>query len=253
MMHNDSSYIESLKFVIVGTGRCGTVYLAKLLSALELPCTHEGIFSYEGLDTALLKLNNKSKIQNSEISLRSGDWLKNFDSVQGDASYLAAPFLNHPALSNTKIIHIIRHPLKVISSLVDDFGYFTDTSLPINPDPWQEFIYSHIPVLKSPMEPLDRAALYWIEWNKMIGKFSHEERYLLHRIEDDVLPILKFLGLSQEETVKIESRHKNSQRRKSGLRDLNEISIPDIRESLLKMMTQYGYSPEVHQPTKLFL
>ena len=37
-----------LKYLVTGTGRSGTVYMARLLTSLGIPCSHEMIFDYRG-------------------------------------------------------------------------------------------------------------------------------------------------------------------------------------------------------------
>jgi hypothetical protein len=68
--------VERLRFLIVGTGCSGTVYAAKLLSSAGIPCSHEAIFTPEGIEAARLRLHGRKRIVNSEISTRAGEWLK---------------------------------------------------------------------------------------------------------------------------------------------------------------------------------
>src|SRR6516165_7960197 len=44
---------HKLQYLVVGTGRSGTVYLARLLTSIKIPCGHERVFNGEDIDAAL--------------------------------------------------------------------------------------------------------------------------------------------------------------------------------------------------------
>lgn len=195
--------VEKLKYLVVGTGRCGTVYLAKLLSSLGIPCTHEGIFRHDGLEKARERLSG-TDIEVSEISKlasvtdeKSGvAWfLPGSDFIQAESSYMAAPFLNDSCLDNVAIIHVIRHPMKVINSFVAGLGYFADWCLSTEHyAEYHKFIYTHVPAVLRGSGPLARAALYWAEWNLMIERLAANKKYFLYRIERPESHLLRWLG-----------------------------------------------------------
>ena len=81
-----------LRYVIVGTGHSGTGYVAQLLTRAGVPCGHEQIF-----------------------------WANGFvnDAVAGlaaDSSWAATYHLSHPIVRAARLVHAIRHPLRVLES-----------------------------------------------------------------------------------------------------------------------------------------
>ena len=137
-------------------------------------------------------LGNENVV-NSDIS--RGNNLSEYESdIVADSSYMAAPFLEK--FPDTKVIHIVRNPMMVVKSFLG-FGYFTQP-FPANPInngdhiKYEEFMYSHLPELTEEMPQIDRACLYWANWNELIeGSGRVEYR---HRIEDSVDGLSNFLG-----------------------------------------------------------
>lgn len=76
-----------MKFVIAGTGRNGSTYIAEVLSAAGVPCGHEAVFSPLGV--------------------------REPDGLLGDSSWAATPHLESTDLT---VYHQVRHPLKVLAS-----------------------------------------------------------------------------------------------------------------------------------------
>jgi hypothetical protein len=88
--------------LIIGTGRTGTGFIAKLLILNHIPCGHEKVFG----------LPHDREIYLEDLRQTQ---------LQGDSSWLAVPFLHEikEVEPNLQLIHITRHPLKVIKSLCD--------------------------------------------------------------------------------------------------------------------------------------
>src|SRR4051812_29049625 len=103
---------KKLLFVIVGTGRCGTVYFAQLLNAIGIPCSHERVFTNKGLAHAKSVMGQGG--DNSEVAKYSG--LKPTKNIIAESSYMATPYLDHFILKDATIIHAVRNPLDVILS-----------------------------------------------------------------------------------------------------------------------------------------
>ena len=90
------------RFVVTGSGRSGTGYIAAVLSAAGIPCGHEGWFNPQR-DRA--------------------------DGLVGDSSWCAVPELaGYPGL----VWHQVRHPLAVIASLAKAplWGPYADLAAP---------------------------------------------------------------------------------------------------------------------------
>ena len=81
-----------LKFLVVGTLRCGMAYTAQVLNRMGIACGHRWVYTPDRVR------------RYPEIA------------IVGDASPLAAPFAKE---FNGLVLHQVRHPLEVIGSLVD--------------------------------------------------------------------------------------------------------------------------------------
>jgi hypothetical protein len=222
---------RKLKYLVTGTGRCGTMYIAQALSSVGVPCSHEAIFTFGGIEYALLKLAG-GHLENSAVASDYGIWLLNPQHIEAEASFMAAPFLNHPCLSETKIIHIVRHPLKVISSFLEAFDYFQKEKP--EADPYQNFIYSHVSELSSLPDPISRACFFYQRWNEMIEMSS----FPIHRVEDSIEPILDKIGVSSKKVLENRRANTRSNTHKSyGVEDIPKAA----REQLKKFAARYGY------------
>ena len=185
-----------LKYLITGTGRCGTVYFARFLTHLKIYCGHEAIFDYTGLEEAKKKLAGELVLNTSNCSLfnevkkqETKDW---FDSrnLSAESSYMAAPFLGESILNDVTVIHLIRNPFKVLSSWVLDMKIFSDQP-PDNFKKYKNFILEHVPKINKEKTEIERACRYIIEWNKLIELC--QQRRVLIKIED--YPYNKFLNI----------------------------------------------------------
>jgi hypothetical protein len=220
------------KLIVSGTGRCGTLYWAKSLTSMGLNCGHESIFNYWNFKKTKSIIKGKNPPINSLCSKLKGHNIKN---ILADSSYLSAPYLNEPMVKKIPVIHIVRNPMKVISSFVKNLKYFDEMN-----SIWETFMCKHLPALKKINSPIERAAYYYIEWNKLIEKANNDERiYIFHRVEDVFKHDLSFAGINQ---IKL---HKNTQENKIGqcYQDfyINQIPKGKIRRSLLQMANKYGY------------
>ncbi len=203
--------VGQLRYIVVGTGRCGTVFIAKLLSSIGIPCTHEAIFLYDGMDAALRRLNNQEPLEISEVAKLASQydedkgigWFKSPNdaaNIMAESSYMAAPFLDHPCFENVGIIHVVREPMKVINSFVEGFGYFSEEPA-LEHRKYHEFIYNFLPELRDKsLTPIDRAALYWCNWNQMIERLAKGRKYVCIQVEET--PPKKLLAFVNKDAVR---------------------------------------------------
>lgn len=231
-----------LKCLITGTGRSGTVYMARLLTSLGLICGHESIFDWNGLDAATLRLNGEHPPQLSYASQNAYEngqhkplekWLPNLNWIQAESSYLAAPFLKTDLLKDVPIIHVARDPVKVVNSFCNFIGYFKN-STPSNK--YEEFIYRQLPELTIEMPAYDRCSLFWVRWNNMVENASP---VLFHRVEDGPRKVMEFLGLEGEpfDDDTINTYRQNS----SDQFFIDKIKSKEIRDQFLETGKRYGY------------
>jgi len=92
-----------LKYLITGTGHCGTGFIARTLTEAGIICGHENLFS---LDKTMQE--NLSGI---------GPWGYNWKDVQAESSWPACMSLDHQLLEDVTVIHLVRNPLNVLASI----------------------------------------------------------------------------------------------------------------------------------------
>lgn len=232
-----------IKYLVTGTGRNGTVYMARLLTSLGINCSHEAIFSFNGLDTALKVMNGELPLITSYCSsheINKNDkpiptWLDN-SKVIAESSYLAAPFLDNAIFKNTKIIHSMRNPLKVISSHVKDINFFDDLNNKFKV--WINFILRHMPEIKKINNNIERACYYYVHWNRMIEKHAH----FRHRVEDQCSEeLLKFLSVVDGSKA-FKNTTINSWKSRVQDLTLNDIPNGSIKKQLIDISNDYGYN-----------
>lgn len=229
-----------LKYIITGTGRCGTVFLARLLTSVGIPCGHEAIFDHNGIESAKNKLTGQFPLNTSHASSMEYNtfkdewtsipkWINDLSKIVADSSYMATPYLDQ---FDAKIIHVTRNPIKVINSFTNHLDYFSDKS-PTNH--WESFIYKTIPELTKDMPQYDRGALFYVLWNELIEK-KYDLRF---KIEDDPNIILKFLNVSGPHfNNKVNSIIKKNRNRFI----LDKIQSKEITNMLQNKAKNYGYN-----------
>jgi hypothetical protein len=231
--------MKQLQYVVTGTGRSGTVYLANLLTKCGLPCGHECVFTPWGLDEALARLEGQAAIRVSAIAVEScGDWLGGVGGLVADSSYMAAPFLDHAVLHEAHILHVVRHPMDVINSFVIGLNYFQQW---IPPDPWHAFIYTHVPELRLDYHPLERAALYYVRWNQMIERRAAGKPYFFCQLETVPGKLLAYLGRRCDDESLLAARKVNSRMAGKPEYTFEDIPSAPIRRELREMAERYGY------------
>jgi len=124
-------------FVIIGTGRCGTNFVADYLTAAGHPCSHERFYR----PTGPLYGATATRVTS-----------------EGDSSWLAVPYL--PA-SGIIAIHQTRAPLPVIKSFLK-LGFFHPEHYARHKR-FVDFAQAHFEFSD---DPLRSAMRWWLDWNK---------------------------------------------------------------------------------------
>lgn len=236
-----NSYI--LQYLIVGTGRCGTVYMSRLLTSLNIMCGHESVFNYRGLSYAKSVL---SGIQPCELSWVSQNDLRtkkkdnswfNSKIIVADSSLYSAPFLNDKSIQKTKIIHLVRNPIKVVSSFVLNSNIFNNSLL--NESKYKKFIFDQIPELIGIKNPIERALFYFNVWNKKIIKSNRS--LLLHQVESGLndklcafLKIERTNGYFNDVTI-------NTWKKNDKNLTLSELPDGSLKQEFLDLCEIFGY------------
>lgn len=118
------------RFAVVGTGRCGTGYVAAVMRACGVRCGHENWWT-------------------PEASRRQSG-------LDGDSSWLALPDIEAGRWSGP-VVHVVRNPVDVVASLLG-IGIFA------RPTAYRAFALWHEPDL-SELPPLAAAVAWWQRWN----------------------------------------------------------------------------------------
>lgn len=238
--------MKNLKYLVVGTGRCGTVYLARLLTSLCVPCGHESFFDYQGIEATLLRLQGKIMPTLSVCSQTVFDtnhhssiepYVTHLNDLVAESSYMAVPYLHHECLKETEVIHVVRHPIKVVNSFVNYLKYFHFPSICIPPNPvYEAFIYRHLPELREYPAPYERAAMYYVRWNEMI-----ESRQLLVRFkaEEGPEPLKNLLGIHSD--IVFDDRKVNTHEYPGDRFNLRMLPPGEVKDRFIEMGERYGY------------
>jgi hypothetical protein len=237
-----------LKYLVTGTGRCGTVYMARLLTTLGVNCGHEAIFSHLGIETAKKMLEgDESQITTSKCSTfnhvtkeKIPTWFQPIN-ILAESSYMAAPFLDDPILDGVKVVHLVRNPLKVLSSWVIDIQFFNPQTM--NVAHFRKFIYQHLPKIQEENSEIEKACRYLIEWNKIVEKTRRDK--ILVRIEDfpyvNLINFLDEVSLDKIDLSPMKDKKINSWKRRDEDLCLSDIPEGNTKKDFVKMMIKYGY------------
>lgn len=205
--------MNKLKYLVVGTGRCGTMYTAKVLCSVGVRCGCEEVFDLGGLEHARQVLAEEPR--------------------DAESSWLAVPFLEDSIFDDTTIVHLVNHPARVISSqLRRRYGF--------EKGKWYEFRREHLPTLERYDEQWVRAAHFYVEWNRKIETCGRP--VIFHRIKDDIHELLERLHLDYAGKKLFDDKMCNSRsRRRQVAVDLDVLPEP-LRGQMVKMRERYGYT-----------
>lgn len=128
--------------LISGTGRCGTGYVAELLRACGVRCSHEEVYSTRAA------LSGKA------------DW----DGWEAEASWMAVPFFATEAAYK---VLLVRDPLDVVKSYVD-LGFFD------RGHDWYVVMASRCPEAFAEGSYAERALAFWCRWNRAAELWADE-------------------------------------------------------------------------------
>lgn len=233
-----------LKYIVTGTGRCGTTYMARLLTSLGFMCGHESIFGTGGLVVAENRIYFNDKIETSLCSVKNvvidQEYERWFDPslIQAESSYLAAPFLCGKLLKDTKIIHVVRNPLNVLSSFLYDLNFFDYENLDI----WKNYVLKHLPNIIDIENKIERACYYYIRWNQMIENSKYTKEYFFHKVENKCTKELcDFLQIEQPDSFFADSNMNSWKKNRQETLYLKDIPDGPIKKDFIEMIVRYGY------------
>jgi len=214
-----------LVLVFTGTGACGTGACAQYVTAAGLPCGHERVFGPHGWDKVLENLASPK-------------------CRPGESSWLAAPWLDRKELDGALVVHLRRHPQKVLSTMsrVREGG-------------GQYWLFGAVfcPRLLELGRTWDGFAHRYVEWNRLIESKLAGREHLAFNIEGDPLDLMaelrrRGLGLNPNPSNPVYKRRGiNShapERRKDPHYQFALAKLEDrgVRADLEEMAARYGYA-----------
>ena len=201
-----ANWRKTHRVLITGTGRCGTGYMARILTRAAIPSTHEGVYNPNWEDWTIQRV---------------------------ESSWLAAPFL--PAFDG-HVVHLVRHPLDVINSLTG-IGFFTDEQH----GPYVGHARAHVDL---PEDPVEAAMRFYVEWNRMIEPYADQFIRVEEASGEDFSTIAYAAGARHspvdfQEALSVISKNWNSR----GRAELTWDDLPagDLKSELEQMGKEYGY------------
>lgn len=212
--------MENLKYIITGTGRCGTGYMSKIFNRSRIPCGHESIFTHTGIS-----LNKK---------------------LVADSSAFAVPYIKDFKNTNVTIIHIMRNPIKVLKSLLyHTTSFHIDEKInDINNKKNKSaiFLKKYYPEIFEYKNIIDKLIMFYYICNNKIYDdcYNNNIKYLFFKVEqnpNDLFDTLKENHVDYEDLTKYNTRDDNQ------IEDEQIISLLNTREifSLIKPLIYKNY------------
>jgi hypothetical protein len=194
------------RYVIAGTGQCGTTYAARVLQEAGIRCGHEEIFSPSG-------------------------YVRSFR-LSGDASYFAVLYLPD---YRGKVVHLVRNPVHVVRSLVGT-GLLSHTEWR-----WVNPLLTYFDVTGDPV--LD-AMRFYLRWNRMIEPYA-DLRVRIEDFDQELPNVLRLIAPWRSRFRSVPPPRvptdTNTKRRAEGIEVLEDLPAGPDRDQLAVMGASYGY------------
>lgn len=193
-----------LEVVFTGCPRSGTKYIHKLMCFNNVMIGHEVFFGMPGVGTIV-------------------------DNMTGDSSWLAVPYLKELKKNNTKIIHIVRNPIKVVNSLMVN-------NIFVKKDLSNIFLEYAFPRIKN-YQGIDKYIYFYIKWNEEIGKYA-DKRFRIEDVTKNPVPLFEYIG---EEYFRKYKDVKCNSRVNKIIFTKKDINKSQFKKEFKAMMKKYGY------------
>jgi len=230
--------------LITGCGRSGTHSLMTFLKSIGVKAVHEAMKKDHVSVSWLYAAESMSYP------------FENFESAKYRKMLMKQKPQTVPLFS--PVVHLTRHPLKVMSSTRRCFCGRGDRELgaPADRKSW-EFAARFLPRMNErlmALDSLERSAIYWLEWNKMIDRRFPDAKLI--RLEDlDPVELVKSLDLSDEielsllpKSVPRSKFHTSPDKERERVPDITWAELRKMNEKIaqeiLDLAQMYGYDSE---------
>lgn len=168
--------MRKLDYIFTGCPRSGTRTIAKIITSLGLPCSHELFFGMPGIN-----------------------WTPEKGEIKAESSWLAVPNLERILKENpkTKIIYIIRDPIKVLNSMIADGAMDGLLGATIH-NFWKIIVMPELLRAKG----MDRYLLFMINWF-YAAQLYKVPIYKLEDIVKDPVSWAKEIGITPKKGSKV--------------------------------------------------
>jgi hypothetical protein len=153
----------------------------------------------------------------------------------GEASWLAMPFLDRDG--DRPKLHIVRDPLKVVSSLVDD-EFFSKKSWKINP--YTQFVHLFLPKVKK-YKGLDQYLYFWTEWNNQITHRIPMNRWRIEDVNKNPKKLFEDLGLKIKPDAKLFDDTKCNTKGIKKYMTLKDLDKCELKDEFVDCAGYFGY------------
>lgn len=197
-----------MRLLVTGCPRSGTTWMAEAICSTGVDCGHELVFAPE------------IKRRNKPARWGDGEWV-------AESSAHAAP---HTPFLDTYVVHLTRHPVKVIASIAHHGGVVGARN-----SPGVRYMRSQVPEIKRFADPVRRAAEFWVRWNRLVAADVRV------RLEDvTAADITRFARIADPDACEATLPPP----RNVAKHELPPISWDDVRDvpGLMEMAAEYGYA-----------
>lgn len=157
------------RILVTGCGRSGTQFMAGVLSYVGLKSGHEQVY-----ETQRCLEGDAGKIEEA------------WGMSHAESSWLAAPFLGSLPDDGVTILHVLRHPLKVVRC-------WEGHKILMGESGAAALVHRHLPECMQG-DSAERAVRYWRGWNRIIdvaGKWRHNlYRFRIEELTPEWLAIV---------------------------------------------------------------
>lgn len=216
---------SQLKVLIVGTGRCGTGYVAKSLEQSGISCGHEAIFNHWSEERI------RDKLRGSKL--------------EAESSWAAAPFLGAGWLpANLRVVHLTRSPVSVVKSF-HDINFFSKER---EQKPLNQIVYRNTSIRPETQDRLASSVTHYYEWNALIVERlkTAGRPSLVLRLEDLISGLAasevlsSFLGMEVVLPDEVSNR-KVAEKRAQGAGSYDAAAALSLMEVASRRFGSFGY------------